>query len=170
MKKLKLTFHERRALLQEIQDTKDVKILKRALALFSLDEGASPSQVSALLGTTRQSLYHWIDRYLSSPAQPLAFRLSDRSHPGRPPEKSELLLQFLSSVIEDSPRKYGYRHTYWTAPLLSQFLLKTKDLEVHPKTIRFCLEQLHYVWKRPGYALARQSPTWRQEKGASNEA
>ena len=64
---------------------------------------------------------------------------------------------------------YSYHHAEWTAPLLRKVLQCEHDVHSSVKTIRRCLKQSHYVWKRPGYALARQPKTWAQAKGGSKE-
>src|SRR6266566_6970727 len=88
---------------------------------------------------------------------------------GYTPTNSTLSLRELEALLSTSPRQHGYHHAEWTASLLEKVLQREHALDVRAKTMRRCLQQSHYVWKRPGYALARQSVTWAQEKGGSRE-
>ena len=166
---IKLSLAERRALAQQIHRTKDCKVLKRAQALLWLSEGLSASQIAQRLGMNRRTIYYWVSSYQNQRSNSFRRRLQDRPKPGRPPRKSPLVLRELDALLRDSPQHYGYHYTEWAAALLAKVLKRDHDLAISTKTIRRCLKQSHYVWKRPGYALARQSPTWAQEKGGSRE-
>jgi transposase len=164
-----LSLSERRALEKQIHETKDVKVLKRAQALLWLTDGMAVRDIAKKLGVTRQTIYGWISFYRSQCNKSFITRLQDRPHSGRLARKSGLILQEIDTLLQKSPRQYGYRHADWTAPLVKQAIQDEHQMDVSTKTIRRCLKQLHYVWKRPRYTLARQSPTWAQEKGGSKE-
>ncbi len=126
-------------------------------------------EISARLGITRQTLYYWVSSYRNRCNTSFRERLQDHPKSGRPPRKSTLVLRELDALLSESPRQHGYHHAEWTASLLGKVLQREHALDVSTTTIRRCLKQSHYVWKRPGYALARQSVTWAQEKGGSRE-
>ena len=169
MSLLTLSLSERHALAKQIQETKDVKVYKRAQALLWLSEGVSVREISQRLGISRQTMYDWVSFYQNRRNKSFISRLQDRPKPGRPPAKSAVIFRELDPLLRQSPRQYGYHHVEWTAPLLAKVLKREHHLDISTKTIRRCLQQLHYVWKRPAYALARQSATWAQEKGGSRE-
>ena len=166
---IQLSLAERRALAQQIHRTKDCKVLKRAQALLWLSEGISASQIAKRLGMNRRTMYYWVSSYQNQRSNSFRRRLQDRPKPGRPPRKSPLVLRELDALLRDSPQHYGYHYTEWPAALLAKVLQRDHEVAISTKTIRRCLKQSHYVWKRPGYALARQSPTWAQETGGSRE-
>ena len=56
MSPLKLSLSERRALAQQIRETKDVKVLKRAQAVLWLFEDLSIREISQRLGVSRQTV------------------------------------------------------------------------------------------------------------------
>ena len=165
-----LSLSERRALKQQIRETKDAKVLKRSQALLWLREDVPIPEIAKRLAVTRQTIYGWISFYRSQVSKPVITRLKDRPKSGRPAKKSAIVLQELDTLLQNSPRPYGYRHVDWTVPLLRQAIQDRCQINVSTKTIRRCLKQCHYVWKRPRYTLARESPTWAQEKGGSKEA
>jgi len=169
MHPLTLSLSERCALEKQIRETKDVKVLKRSQALLWLVEGISVQEISQKLGISRQTIYDWVSLYQHRRNQSFKDRLSDRPKPGRSPKKARLILRELDALLHASPKHYGYPHAEWTASLLGSVLQREHGIAISAKTIRRCLHQSHYVWKRPRYALARQSPTWAQEKGGSKE-
>jgi len=169
MSLLTLSLSERRALTKQIHTTKDVKILKRAQAFLWLSDGMSVNHIAHRLGITRQTVYYWVSLYHNRCKTSFIARLQDGPKSGRPPSTSTRVLQELDALLSASPRQHGYHHAEWTASLLGKVLRREHALDVSTKTIRRCLKHSHYVWKRPGYALARQSATWAQEKGGSKE-
>jgi transposase len=164
-----LSLSERRALAKQIQETKDVKILKRAQAFLWLYEGMSVQEISKRLGISRQTMYDWVSSYQNRRNTSFRSRLQDRPRSGCPPRKATIILRELEALLRESPRQHGYYHAEWTASLLAKVFKRKYDLDVSTKTMRRCLKQSHYVWKRPGYTLARQSETWTQAKGGSRE-
>lgn len=166
---LTLSLSERRALEKQIRETKDVKVLKRAQAFLWLTEGISVHEISQRLGISRQTMYDWVSAYQNRRNQPFIERLQDRPKPGRPPRKATLIFRELDTLLRESPRQHGYAHAEWTASLLGKVLKREHDWDISTKTMRRCLQESHYVWKRPGYALARQSATWAQAKGGFRE-
>jgi transposase len=169
MRLLTLSLSEHRALKKQIRDTKDVKVLKRSQAFLWLSEGVSIHEISQRFAVSRQTIYDWVSSYQNRCNASFGSRLQDRPKSGCPPRKSSLILRELDRLLHASPGQYGYHHTEWTASLLAQVLKRAYEVDISTKTIRRCLKQSHYVWKRPGYALARQSRTWAQEKGGSSE-
>lgn len=169
MSSLALSLSERRALKKHIKATKDVKVLKRAQAFLWLSEDMSVREISKRWAISRQTLYDWVSSYQNRRNTSFIDRLHDRPKPGRPPRKSTVILRELAVLLSASPRQYGYPHAEWTASLLAKVMHREHALEVSTKTMRRCLHQLRYVWKRPGYALARQSKTWAQAKGGSRK-
>jgi len=169
MSLLTFSLSEHRALAKHIQETKDVKVLKRAQALLWLSEGMSIREIAKRLGISRQTMYDWVSSYQNKRNQSFISRLQDHPRTGRPPKKSTIIIRELEALLSKSPRQYGYHYAEWTASLLGKVLKREHNLDISTKTIRRCLHHSHYVWKRPGYALARQSVTWAQAKGGSRE-
>ena len=169
MNSLTLTLSERRVLEQKIQQTKDVKVLKRAQALLWLDRGMSVQEILKRLGVSRRTVYAWVSLYRKRRNHSIVDRLRDQPKPGRPSTKATRVLKELPQLLQESPNQYGYSCANWTSTLLQQTLQCKYGVNVSTRTIRRCLKSLDYVWRRPAYALSRQSPTWRQEKGGSKK-
>ncbi len=151
-----------------IDHTAQATELRRALALLWLDEGDDPQEVADRLRVSRQTVYHWVQRFQQRSAAPLEERLADGARSGRPPTAQGIIDPLLEGVFEDDPRDWGYQATVWTAPLLQQFLREVHDLEVSAQSVRLAIARLELLWKRPRHQLARRPDTWRQSKGGFN--
>jgi transposase len=145
-----LTPQQRFRLRRTRDTTHDVGILRRALALLQLDQGHSVAVVAAELGVTRQSVYNWLDHYLSAPT-PRA--LNDHRGHGHITAWDDELLAVLRSALERPPGHWGYHDLEWTVPLLQQHLARWDGRWWSDRTVRRQLHQLGYVWKRPRYVL-----------------
>jgi len=144
--------------------------LRRALALLWLDDGEDPQEVAERLRVSRQTVYHWVQRFQGRRDAPLDERLADGARGGRPPTAQGIIDPLLEAVFDDDPRDWGYQATVWTAPLLQQFLRDAHGLDVSAQSVRLAIARLELLWKRPRHRLAQRPETWRQAKGGSSAA
>ena len=96
MNLLTLSLSERRALAKQIQETKDVKVCKRAQAFLWLSEGVSIREISQRLGISRQTMDDWVSFYQKRRNKSFISRLQDRPKPGRPRQN---LRSFFENLI-----------------------------------------------------------------------
>ena len=144
--------------------------LRRAQALLWLDEGESVQEVAERLQLSRQAIYKWITQCHTRSMLPMAARVADGVHPGRPRTVGGVIDPLLDAVIDRDPRAWGYEANVWTAPLLQHYLEEVHQLRVSRPSVSLALARLRIRWKRPRHHLARRSPTWRQAKGGSKRA
>jgi|tagenome__1003787_1003787.scaffolds.fasta_scaffold20761386_2 transposase len=150
MSQLTLTAWQRRRLRRQLEDATDVSVYRRTLAVLEFDRGRSVAAIAGMLGVTRQSVYNWLRSYRWA-GDPSA--LEDRPGRGRRPLLDEEDDHFLGALLARSPQELGYPHANWTVPLLQQAMQLGTGLLPSDDTIRRALRRLHYVWKRPRYAL-----------------
>ena len=150
MSELGLTTWQRRRLLRQLRQTRDVPVYRRTLAVLEVDRGTPISRIAQILGVTRQSIYNWIDDYLRE-HDPVA--LADEPRTGRPSFWTEDSRSLLRYLLERSPNEFGYPNVNWTVPLLREPLERCIDLGLSEDTIRRELHRMKYVWKRPRYVL-----------------
>jgi transposase len=117
MHRVKLSLSERRALAQQLHETKDAKILQRSQALLWLSAGISVSVIAKRVGVNRRTITYWVSFYQHQRSQSFISRLQDRPRSGRPSKKSAIILPQLDLLLRASPRQYGYPHAEWTAAL-----------------------------------------------------
>ena len=80
--RLRLSKQERQALRKVTQQSRDVRVLRRALALLDLDAGYSADDVAQRYHVTRSTVYNWVKRYRTRGFSAKA--LDDRPRSGRP--------------------------------------------------------------------------------------
>ena len=169
MTRFSLGQKERRALEDLSLYADDARLLRRTLALLWLDEGEETQEVAARLQVSRQSVYNWVARFQMRDDLPLYSRVADGARSGRPCSAHGIIDPLIEEVIEQDPRKQGYRATVWTAGLLEQYLWEEHQIDVSRRSIGLAIARLRFRWKRPRHHLSRRPETWRQSKGGSNE-
>jgi transposase len=165
MAELTLTGRERATLLELIDTTTDVRLLRRAYAILWLDDGELVTAVAEQLNVSRPSVYNWCERFTQRQGLPLVERLRDADRAGRPATVQGSIDPLLDRVIETDPRHWGYRATVWAVPVLMQYLADQHQLLVAAQSVRLALARLKIHWKRPRHRLALRSATWQQAKG-----
>jgi len=160
-----LTPKERQALAALAAQTNQARDLRRAQAVLWLDQGEAVQTIAERLGVSRQTLYNWVTRFESRRTLDLVARVADAPRSGRPCTAAGVIDPLIDEVIERDPRKFGYRATAWTAPLLVEYLRKTHHIEVSDDSVRLAIQRLAIRWKRPRHTLALRPATWRQAKG-----
>jgi transposase len=164
----RLTYREHHRLEDLAVQTTDARILRRAQALLWADKGESPEAVSERLGVSQRTIYYWHDRFQMRRGLDLRTRLADGTRSGRPRTALEIIEPLLEAVLDQEPRRLGYRATVWTAPLLPHYRQEVHDLGVSRPSGSVALGRLRVRWKRPRPQLALRAPRWRQAKGGSN--
>ncbi len=170
MARIRLSWRARQALEQIARTGANARMVRRAQALLWLHAGESAEVVAQRLGLTRRAVYKIVGRFEARADLPIAQRVSDRPHTGRPADKRMRVVQEVEQLLKELPSKYGYRAFAWTTPMLRRQVERRLEEPVSAHTVRRALRHLRYRYKRPRYVLARRSPTWRQAKGGSSEA
>ncbi len=165
MTELMLTGEVRATLLNVIAHTTDARVLRRAYALVWLDDGESVADVAEQLNVSRQSVYNWLERFVTRCDLPFDLRLSDAERSGRPVTVQGIIDPLLEAIIDSDPRALGYRSTVWTAPLLVDYLAEQHQVSASPQSVRLALARLDIDWKSPRHRLALRAETWQQAKG-----
>jgi len=156
-----------RQLLQRIvHSSSNAREVRRAKILLWLRGGERPIQVAKRTGLTRQAIYAIVQRFQARQGEPIATRIKDRKHPGRPPSKIASARRVMQELLQQSPRRYRYRSPVWTVPMLQVQVQRRLQNKISQRTIRRALHQLRYRFKRPRFVLALRPITWRQAKGA----
>jgi transposase len=146
----KLRVSKRRQLRKLLQQTRDVRLYRRLLAVLECDRGTPIGKVAELLGVSRQSVHNWIVRFRERGD---AAELRDAPHSGRPARADDAFDLLLRTLLLLSPESFGYHATHWTVRLLRDQVRQNTGEDYSDDTIRRGLHRLGYVWKRPRYVL-----------------
>ncbi len=138
---------------------------RRAQALLWLTDGESVAEIAEWLGVSRQTIYHWADRFQERHDHDLMRCLHDADRSGRPCTAQGIIDPLIAEVMDRDPQALGYQATIWTASLLRHYLRKVRGIEVCEKSISRAIARLGFRWKRPRHRLALRPATWRQVKG-----
>lgn len=158
------TAAQRQALERELNQTEDLSLYRRLLALLEVDQGRSIAEVARELHVDERSIYRWINRYQAAGGQVRA--LGRRLVLGRPAKWSKDLQDLLESALAQPPVEIGYPANTWTLPLLQAFLaVFFPGQEVSICTLRRRLREMGYVWKRFRHVLP---PDPQEEKKTRN--
>jgi transposase len=167
-------FHLDRREYRQLQDltkrSDDAVVVQRAHALLGLHEGIPVGQIAQVLDLSRQTIYNWVEAFRVRSDWDTRQRLRDAPRSGRPVIALGIIDPLIDAVIDDDPRKQGYRSTVWTASLLQRHLEELHGIAVSRKSVSRALRRLGVRWKRPRHRLARRPPTWQQSKGGSKTA
>jgi transposase len=136
--------------------------------LLWLHEGDTVDEVATRLFVTPRTVFRWRSRFDERQGLEGPDRRADGPRSGRPKTVAGISDTLLSEGIDDAPRQLGYHATVWTAPLLRQYLREVHHIEASRRSVGLAIARLGLAWKRPRYALARRTPTWRQAKGGSH--
>ena len=170
MKLIQLAARAYRTLQRIIQLSSNARQVRRAQALVWLHENESVEAVAKRLRLSRQAIYDIVERYQRRSHLPVAERIRDQPHPGRPATQRCRTRQIIEALLKQPPSQFGYRAPVWTVPMLRRQVEKRLRRRISPDTVRRALHDLRYRYKRPRLVLARRSPHWRQAKGGSKTA
>lgn len=147
------TSTQRKALEAELARTREVGVFRRTLALLEADRGRPIAEVARLLRVDRRSVHRWLQRFATDRR---IVALADRRSQRRPSEWDEDLTSLVNTAVSQSPLQLGYpAANSWTVPLLQAFLeVYLPEQAASHSTLRRCLKDLGYVWKRFRYVLA----------------
>lgn len=150
MCELPLSLQQRRQLQRQLEQTQDVRLYRRTLALLAWDQGLSMLNIARLLQVSRQSVYNWVATYQHG-SSPQA--LADEPRSGRPLRFDHDQQHLLQALLAYTPQDFGYPEAGWTVPLLQKALYRGSGHWFSDSTLRRALRSLTYVWKRPRYLL-----------------
>jgi transposase len=166
---IRIASHARQILQRIVHSSSDAREVRRAQVLLWLHGGERPTQVAKRTGLTRQAIYAIVQRFQARKGEPVATRIKDRTHPGRPSSKIASARRVMQELLHQSPQRYRYRSPVWTVPMLQVQVQRRLQRKISRRTIRRALHQLRYRFKRPRYVLALRPTTWRQAKGGSKK-
>ncbi|HET7090600.1 MAG TPA: winged helix-turn-helix domain-containing protein [Anaerolineae bacterium] len=165
MKLFRLGSRAYRTLQKIVQSGSNGRQVRRAQALLWLHENETVQAVAHRLRLSRQAIYGIVQRYHARSHLPVAERVQDQPHPGRPATIRQRTQQVIHELLQRPPSRLGYRSPIWTAPRLRRQVEKRLRRRISIDTVRRALHQLRHRYKRPRLVLAQRSPYWRQSKG-----
>ena len=150
MSNLQLTSWQRRRLLRQLEQTDDVRVYQRTLAILEYAQGKSMAAIAPMLRVTRPSVYNWVEAYTHD-HDPTALLENERA--GRPSLWTEKLRRRLQTLIAQAPDDFGYFAGNGTVALFQEEIEHQTGQPLSDDTLRRELDRWGYVWKRSRYVL-----------------
>jgi len=136
------------------QQSDHARTVRRALAVRQMAGCDTYKAAAERIGCAPRSVSRWEARFEQNGVAGLKKRPQGRPRSTVTPELKACLYE----ILENLPRDYGYAAARWTSQLLAEVLETDHGLEAHPSTLRRCLNDMGYRWRR-----ARPAPSWRQD-------
>ena len=154
MKNLILSPEQRNRLRGQLRQPANAQVYRRAAALLALSEGRPATEVAAVLGVTRQTIYNWLTSRAPGKHD---LKLEDAPRSGRPRLCAGELELALAEALQRCPTEFGHAAPHWTAPLLREHLVLSQRPGVSEETIRRRLRRLGYNWSDGRYVRQLES-------------
>lgn len=127
---------ELRRMLAEVDSAKEAKRL--VVALDYLD-GVPVSVLAERYGIPRSTLYYWLDRFESEPADEA---ITDEDRPGRPRKLDADDRRRLRTHLDEDPVERGYDADDWTPELTKEHIERTFGVSYSVGHVRRLLREL----------------------------
>ena len=108
-----------------LQQTKEVRVFRRAQAVREVVKGQRLQTVSDTLSFTYAALRKWVYRFAHQGTP----GLGDRPRSGRPPKMTCELEQHLNRLVDQDPLEHGSLHSQWSCRELA--IVFARDTGVH---------------------------------------
>jgi transposase len=140
------------------------RLCRRTQTVLLFHEGYHVAEIARI---TRQSC-HTVRRWLHRFEKDGCAGVLEAPHPGRPPESTPAIEQFLRDAVLTSPRNFGLPRPTWTTALLARVVKRRFRRRVSAEGIRQHLQRIAGVCRRPTWTVkhrAQQQPGYAQKKG-----
>jgi transposase len=160
------TWTQRRQLQRLSQRSKDAGLMRRSLVLSWLLRGRSVSDVSENLIVARSTVYRWVGWFCEDGIAGL-----ERGPGGRSASVvTDTLMDALETLLDETPRNFGYLRTTWSSELLAKALYEYYGLELHSSTVRRVLRRTAFRWRRARPTLHKRDPRKAEKLAAIQQA
>ena len=161
MIKIQLSDEQRREL-EKLRRQSSSKNSEKALMVLLNAEGKSAPQIAKLLKRHPHTVRNWLKRYKAYGIKGLSRKFS----PGRPGEKRKKLMEYMETILSNSPTAYGYQEDVWTVALIIHAAKKYLNIEVSRDTVIRALKSMGYTYKRPAKTVPATAPSPEEKRSA----
>ena len=127
---------------------------EKALMVLMNAEGKSPPEIARLLKRHPHTVSDWIKRYIAYGIKGFNRKYS----PGRPKEKRKKLMEYIETIISDSPLMHGFEEEAWTVLLITHAARRDLNIEVSKDTVLRALKDMGYTYKRSAKKFIKKRP------------
>jgi transposase len=121
-----------------LQQTKEVRVFRRAQAVREVVAGHHVKAVSALFRFTNSALRKWVQRFAQQGPQGLL----DRPRPGRPRKITCALEQHLNRLVDQDPLQHGASSSQWSCRELATVFARETGVQLGRESVRGVLKKM----------------------------
>ena len=125
------------------------RVRVRAIMIRMSHEGLASPEIATLLGVSRQTVLHQIQRYEESGI----IGIEDRPRPGAPAKANAEYITKLKQTIASDPRELGYRFSVWSVERLQKHLVKQTGVELSSIYLHQLMQKHDIVYRKPKHDL-----------------
>jgi transposase len=140
----------------------DARLFQRVQAVLWVAQGDTISEVVELTGVSGQTVYNWLQRYLTCHQ---VTALADAPRSGRPVIVPQMTAPHILQHLRCNPLHLGCRTTVWSVKLLAAHLSRQYDCPIMPHTLRRRMKAMGVRCKWPRYFYEEKAPHRAQKKG-----
>lgn len=131
------------------------RVRVRAIMIRMSHEGLSAPEIATLLGVSRQTVLHQIQRYEDSGI----IGIEDRPRPGAPAKANAEYIAKLKEAVASDPRELGYLFSVWSVERLQKHLVGQTGVELCSTYLHQLMQKHDIVYRKPKHALEhKQDP------------
>ncbi len=135
---------------------------EKALMVLLNGERKSAPEIAKMLKRNPHTVRDWIKRYIAYGIQGFNRKFS----PGRPKEKRKKIMEYIKSIISDSPFMQGFQENAWTVLLITHAARRELNIEVSKDTVLRALKEMGYTYKRPAKTVPKTAPSKEEKRAA----
>jgi len=139
----------------------DARLFQRVQAVLWVAQGETISEVAELTGVSGQTVYNWLQRYLTCHQ---VAALADAPRSGRPVTAPQITATQILQHLHCNPLHLGYRTTVWSVKLLAAHLSHQYTSALSPHSLRRRMKAMGLRCKRPRYFYEEKAPHRAQKK------
>jgi len=125
------------------------RLRERGEMVKAVGLGQSLGAIAAWSGRERETVGHWLRRYLAQGVDGLA----DAPRAGRPVHADARYVDALEAAMATAPRELGLLFDVWTSARLSAYLAEQTGVRIAPGWLRVLLGRHDFVVGRPKHTL-----------------
>ena len=122
-----------------LADVDRKKPTMRLITAIAYKNGVTQTELADWFGVQRRTIYSWLKRFDSD--EPLSTAAADDTRPGRDKKLSASQLAEFETVVRQPPGEVGIDASYWSPPLVQDFLADRYDVEYSIPSCRRLLKE-----------------------------
>ncbi len=125
------------------------RVRVRAIMIRMSHEGLSAPEIATMLGISRQTVLHQIQRYEKLGV----IGIEDSPRPGAPAKANVEYIAKLKEAVGSDPRELGYRFSVWSVERLQKHLVRQTQVELSPTYLHELMQKHDIVYRKPKHDL-----------------